>query len=377
MGDSFVPSGSGAGAPPVAIRVGSTFALAAAERLVSQDNLDLGAAAARLVEGAVKHGIDFNLCWATLAGSPPTVAQLESRIESTQGSSLPPVTVSQTVLAVIGAGRTAMLFISDPPRAGDRSAQRALLERKALIEEACRVIGEEKRGEVAIAQALPDPREHWNVDALRAAGFQEVGRLTYLRRDPKPGEARHRNKPPAVPQPSDWPFGVRIVTVADVDPSVRDDLMVELLNSTYVDTLDCPELCGLRDTRDILESHKATGVFEPTLWWILYQGDQPVGCCLFNKCPEQRTVELVYLGLAPAVRGRGFAKRLLEHAMQTVRMGPGGLSGSGASSITGPMSGGLWSVTCAVDTRNVPAQKLYQRAGFVPFATRLAFIRAV
>ena len=38
------------------------------------------------------------------------------------------------------------------------------------------------------------------------------------------------------------------------------------LDRSYVDTMDCPELCGMRATADILASHKATGEFDPSLW---------------------------------------------------------------------------------------------------------------
>ena len=101
--------------------------------------------------------------------------------------------------------------------------------------------------------------------------------------------------------------------------------LLEALESSYQDTLDCPELCGLRETPDVLDSHRSTGVFDPALWWMVHVNGQARGCALFNRCPEQRTIELVYLGLSPELRGRGLGKWLLRplclgHRCQTNRV---------------------------------------------------------
>ena len=126
-----------------------------------------------------------------------------------------------------------------------------------------------------------------------------------------------------------------------------------------MDTLDCPELCGLRRTDDVIASHLATGVFHPETWWLVFEDGEPEGCVLMSHCPEHDSVELVYLGLSPRLRRRGLGERLLRCAIARCARY------SAAS------------VTCAVDRRNAPAVALYERLGFRAFASRIALVRGL
>jgi mycothiol synthase len=126
-----------------------------------------------------------------------------------------------------------------------------------------------------------------------------------------------------------------------------------------VETLDCPELCGLRETRDVLDSHRSAGRFDPALWWMVRREGKPAGALLLNPSPAQGHVELVYLGLAPELRGCGVARRLML---------------TGLSALAGRAER---DVTLAVDTRNTPALRLYESLGFRPFARRTALVRPI
>jgi ribosomal protein S18 acetylase RimI-like enzyme len=211
---------------------------------------------------------------------------------------------------------------------------------------------------VTLVQALPEPRETWATSALEHAGFLSVGRLLYLRRPatPQPFESRF----PAVPV---WPAGVDVVRVDQfTDAAARDRALVEALDRSYEATLDCPELCGLRRTEDILASHRGTGRYDPSLWWVVLAQGVPHGCMLLSRCPETATMELVYLGLSPALRGRRIGAGLLALGIRAAcAPGPEGLRGS-------------VDIACAVDRRNAPALGLYERAGFRPFAERVAMV---
>ena len=68
-------------------------------------------------------------------------------------------------------------------------------------------------------------------------------------------------------------------------------------------------------------------------------------------------LELVYLGLVPEARGRGWGDRLIQLAMVTVAR-------QNKSTLT-----------LAVDSRNIPALKLYQRHGLSRIGSRRALIR--
>jgi len=319
---------------------------------VSQTAPNREAAAKRLVTAAPVHGIDLSLLWGTLG-------------KDERGVDF----VRQVVLAVPGAGRTLMLFQSEPSVGGDLDGPTAALaERVGAINAACAHFGAGRSAsesgvgipEVRLAQGLPEPSETWAVAAFEGAGFQRVGNLAYLRRSLK-GE-----NPGRVVTPEVWPERVRVVSFAELPPGLRTDAtLIAALESSYVDTLDCPELCGLRETADVLASHRATGIWDPSMWWVVFDDSkagegQACGCMLLNRCPEQRAVELVYVGLAPSVRGRGVASRLLSMGI--------------ASAARGPAADEL---TCAVDRRNQPALNLYGRAGFKPTADRVAFVRPI
>lgn len=321
--------------------------LAAASRMVSQNTPNREAAARRLLAAAPSHGIDLSLAWGT---TQPDPARRTERIR-------------QMCLAVPGAGRTIMLFVSEPPPEGDADgAGTGRAERTASISAACCYFQHHAAAPASaggpkgppvlakIAQGLPDPREYWAVEAFRGAGFVKVGDLSYLRR-----ELQSPRTPAPAPQ---WPEGIAVVQVSSLpDPAERDRLLIAALDGSYQQTLDCPELCGLRETGDVLASHRATGVFDPSLWWLVLGADRPKGCMLLSRCPENRSVELVYLGLSPELRGKGIARRLLD---------------LGASRAAAP---NYDEMTCAVDQRNSPALALYRRSGFSSFAQRIALVR--
>lgn len=319
-------------ATPKAVRIGPELVLAAATRLVSQGAGDIETAARRLVSTAPSHGIDLSLIWGVVGpGSPATVRQ--------------------ACLAVAGAGRTAMLFLSEPPLSGEvGSAEAALAERCACLKAACAFLARDRSQTVQIAQALPDPAEPWFVEAVSALGFTKVGDLLYLRR-PATALPRSFRKAPFPPE-------LTVVSVNQLAKTGLDDLLIAAMDRSYADTLDCPELCGLRCTRDILASHRDTGKFDPASWWVVLREGDPLGCAFFSAVPDAASSELVYLGLAPEARGRGLGRQLLAMGIEHLRKRHPG-----------------WPMTLAVDQRNSPALALYDAFGFRNFGSRIAFVK--
>lgn len=293
-----------------------------------------GAAARRFVDAADKLGMDLSRMWGTFAPDSSVVREV--------------------VLAVMGSGRTAMLFISGPDDLTDRpdDPDAARQERSALLAEACDHLRALRRDDgaqaVVLAQALLEPEETDAMDALASAGFMRLGDLAYLRRPiPRSGGGTSVR----------WPAGVSLRRMTDTPGDMA--LLSRALDRSYEHTLDCPELCGLRDVDDVLESHRSVGDFDPGMWWLILADGQAEGCMLLSVCPEQSSVELVYLGLSPALRGKGLGGQLLMLGVQS-------LTGRGEKNLT-----------CAVDTRNTPAMSLYRRCGFHKFATRVPFVRSL
>lgn len=312
---------------PVAGQVPRPLLLAAAARLVGGSGVKQARAARNLIDAAPAHGIDLDLFFACRVGE----------------------TLGPVCLAVPGPGRTAVLFLSEPIEKPEPEAD-AL--RRAAAVRAARAHLSEHNHELRLLQALPGPDEGWAIAALEGGGLSRIATLSYLRRPITP-----EDKGTGVEA---WPEGISVAPVGRLsDPDVHTSLAAALLGS-YEDTLDCPELCGLRELSDIIESHRAAGQFDPSLWRLVRLGHEPVGCCLLNRNPSLDTVELVYIGLAPVARGMGLGELLLRDALARA-----------ASLAPEP------TLTCAVDERNVPAQRLYDRFGFERFDTKLAYIKGL
>ncbi len=316
--------------------------LAAAERLVEAVGPAAREAAQRIIEAGQDGGIAFDHAQATIDVDRRAVREL--------------------ALAIPSPGRSALVFLSRPDAAGDRPAERASCA-AALTEHLASLPGHP----FDIAQALPAARERWGVDALLAAGWGIVGELAYMRRPLRPDDAprhgllRHRETEP------DLPDGVELEPIRIPDegsPNMR--VLVSALDDSYMDTLDCPELCGMRRTCDIVASHAAIGRPELAIWTLVRHEGRPAGAILLAGLPEQRCYELVYIGLGPTLRGMGLGELLMRRAIAQL-----GARVKQSASRSG------WSLTCAVDIANAPAVRLYERLGFTAFDRRVACVHGL
>jgi len=127
--------------------------------------------------------------------------------------------------------------------------------------------------------------------------------------------------------------------------------------ATYEGSLDCPRLNGRRDIEDVLSSHKSAGEFDPKLWFLLRERETPLGVLLLSESLRSDSIELVYLGLTPAARGRKLGELMMRQAYATV------------SARNQPR------LCLAVDSQNTPALKLYYRHGMHRIASKLALLR--
>lgn len=309
-----------AGAAWRIVQVGRDLLPVAAQRLVEAASKGGPEAAGQFLRAARAHDIDLRRMWAS--------------VDEVGGSTR----VREVCLVVPGSGRTAMFFTSHPG-----SAER-LRELGAVVGRSCDECGDVAR----VGQALLELKDEDLGGAYEAGGFQRIARLWYLTRPaPKPGELDGST-------PS-WPEGVTVKPWGQGD----DPALTRALDRSYEDTLDCPELSRIRRPEEVLESHRAAGQWEPNLWWLIRLHGQPEGAMLFNPSPSSGTVELVYLGLSPALRGRRLGTALLTYGLSHL------------------LGRGERSVTCAVDQRNTPACRLYERFGFVRFDERIALVRAL
>lgn len=128
--------------------------------------------------------------------------------------------------------------------------------------------------------------------------------------------------------------------------SVPREKVTTLLSETFIETLDCPALNGMRTADDVLAGFlDGQQLTQQKLWSLLEKQGKLIGCVLVNTLPNG-AAELVYMGLAPASRGRGYGRLLLQRAIRVAR------------------TSGSEMFLAAVDCANRPAIRLYLQAGF-------------
>ena len=237
------------------------------------------------------------------------------------------------VLGLVSEGRSALVLLS-----GDLEQGRAYDGTLAALSG---LVAASRLQRIRLLEVLISPGSQTQENALRASGFRLLTQLRYLRRTttPVPGDL------PEVP-------GLKWVSYSpDAGP-----IFEHALELTYAQTLDCPELSGMRPTPDVLAGHRATGEFDPRLWWVATRANEPIGVLLLNRLSTHPALEIVYMGVAQPVRRQGVAHALLRRAVDA------------AAEV------GVKELTLAVDVRNTPARHAYTRWGFTEFGKRDAWI---
>lgn len=230
-------------------------------------------------------------------------------------------------------GKTASLWT---PR-----ARRRRLTSDVAIAMVERVVALADDAGVAVTQTLLEQEDDATLTPLLRSGFRRMAELWYLEWTPSTGligDALADAEFPAY------------------DPGAPGRLE-RLVERTYADTLDCPELEGMREVRDVLHGYRGTGEHDPELWRVIRHGGEDVGVLMLAEYPESRQLELVYVGVAPEARGRGLGARAVREVQKVAR------------------ERGAQRVVLAVDSRNKPAVDIYRAAGFRRWAHRYAYLR--
>lgn len=234
------------------------------------------------------------------------------------------------VFSLVEVGRTAVVW---PPRLASREP---MATARALLAATCERL---ERESVVAANAILPAANDWDDRVLRGAGFEPLVELFYL--------ACQQDSFPASRPQSPLKF--------EPYRSANHARLAGLVEATYVGSLDCPAVDGVRQVEDVLEGYRATGEFAPERWLIVRHAGKDVGCLLLADHPEQQNLELVYMGVAPSSRGNGWGAQIARHAQW----------------IAATM--GRERLVLAVDAENGPALRAYAAVGFEAWDRRQVY----
>ena len=192
-------------------------------------------------------------------------------------------------------------------------------------------------------------------------GFREIAQLQYLS-----GSITGNTGPQTIRGAVE--IRRRPAQIQDADQLTA---FARLIERTYVDTLDCPQLAEYRTALQTISGYRQSSAFDPRLWFeiVSLDGDEePVGCVVLSNhgCSAESqggvnehggVIELVYMGLVPEARGRNWGDQVVAQAIEAARQ-------AGANQMI-----------MAVDQQNQPAKRIYQRWGFEVILTETVWVK--
>ncbi len=179
------------------------------------------------------------------------------------------------------------------------------------------------------------------IKVLQHVGFRHFADLLYMAADT-----------------SQFPM---VAPASELEYEVYDDTqqkrLMNLVERTYVGTLDCRELDGVRDLENVIYGYQSTGVYRPENWRFVRHLGRDIGVLLLADYPQAGHWELMYMALVPEVRGRGWGRQVARFAQWLAR------------------GVGVDRIVVAVDAANFPAVKMYQDCGFETWGQREVYVR--
>lgn len=134
-----------------------------------------------------------------------------------------------------------------------------------------------------------------------------------------------------------------------------------LIEQTYQDTRDCPVISRFRTAEQTMRGYAVSASLAGQFWWFARDREATSrgdiagvlilgvhGAARATETDPPPVVEIVYMGLVPAARGRGLGRSLVHHAMSAAR------------------TIGAERLILAVDRNNAPAADHYRAAGLEP-----------
>ncbi len=137
----------------------------------------------------------------------------------------------------------------------------------------------------------------------------------------------------------------------------QDDEFTQLMERTYQQSLDCPDLVKLLTAKDLLKFYRASTFATQSSFFLLYAESEPAGCLVLTDDMDNESLELTYMGVAPNHRGNGLGQLLVNFAKERA------------------YNGLARRLVVAVDRTNEPAWKIYEDAEFATYSTQALMVR--
>jgi GNAT superfamily N-acetyltransferase len=120
---------------------------------------------------------------------------------------------------------------------------------------------------------------------------------------------------------------------------------IKVIEDSYVNSKDVPEISSLRSTRCALEGYRANRTRGVEGWFVVRVDGKPAGCLILAR-NYHPVGEISYLGLSPEFRGKGYSFGIMQFALDWMA------------------SQRCTKVALALDSRNEVALRVYQNWGF-------------
>jgi len=186
-----------------------------------------------------------------------------------------------------------------------------------------------------VVQAFLPPDELARATPLLRAGFQHIARVWQMRRDGRSCSAKG-GESHVLPRDD----VLTLVPYAACDSADFERVLMR----AHDDSLDCPELHGMRTSVEVLEGYRDCAP-DPARWWLARRHGEGIGVLLLSA------VDLIFVGVVPDKREKGIGRTLVEAACAIAPV-----------------------LNVTVDVRNIPAVQLYQSVGFEATGARDVFI---
>ncbi|TWT62197.1 GNAT family N-acetyltransferase [Rubinisphaera italica] len=183
-----------------------------------------------------------------------------------------------------------------------------------------------------------------NLEVFQKSKFQELGNLLFL--------ARKAAMKSGLPR-SAMRKNLKLIPYQKI---IDEYQLAKLIDRTYENSQDFPELQGQRTGEQAIRSHQTQGKYHPEWWLVIEHEGEGVGILFFAEHTEFEQVELIYIGITEKYRKQGFAKTALAQALQKFERDEK-------------------SVFLGVDARNHPAVRLYASLGFVQISEQRILFR--